>query len=381
VTTDQKAFLVLAANTSWVFALAEALAAKHSVHSVRFYDWLNYWRLRPEWPTEDPVRKVTKSLCLFPPGYAGRLEIVARPLIRQMVNVWRNQSRLATGQDPFVICPYPFLAPWVRSVPNNKLIYYNLDEYTLYRPSRANQIRSHESEIISRAFRVLCLSRYQTQALRTRYPETSNKITHFPLGVHESFLLSNPSSSPVPNTVGYVGNLTDRVDWRFVADVVKGCPDTKFIFVGAADSERKRYPQWRETRADVLARANVQHIGSVKQEDVARYYWSFAVNWMPYDVLHPFNVASCPTKIMDGLASGRPFLSTGIPETELYPGRIHIARSAAEAIELINGLLQGGVPHDLQAQLTFATGHTWSDRADELAHLLWESALPPYTAR
>ncbi len=292
-----------------------------------------------------------------------------------MVDGWRSQCLLATGQDPFVICPYPFLASWVRDVPNNKLIYYNLDDYTLYRPTRADQIRNQEAEIISRAYRVLCLSRYQTEALRTQYPDRSNKILHFPLGVQESFLLCNSSTPPDANTVGYVGNLTDRVDWRFVADVVEGCPDTKFIFVGAADSEGKRDSQWRKTRAEVLDRVNVQHIGSVKQEDVVRYYWSFAINWMPYDVSHPFNVASCPTKIMDGLASGRPFISTAVPETELYPERIHLARSAGEAIELIGALLRGRIQHDVQSQLKFASAHTWLNRASELEILLSEREL------
>jgi hypothetical protein len=44
----------------------------------------------------------------------------------------------------------------------------------------------------------------------------------------------------------------------------------------------------------------------VPQEEVTRYYWSSAVNWVPYDLNHPFNQAACPTKIMDSLGSGRP---------------------------------------------------------------------------
>jgi Glycosyl transferases group 1 len=193
---------------------------------------------------------------------------------------------------------------------------------------------------------------------------------HCPLGVQESFFLPNTSNAPLPNTVGYVGNLTDRIDWQFVADVVTDCSDLKFVFVGAADNEGKRDPQWRNTRDEVLSRSNVEHIGWVKQEEVTSYYWSFAINWMPYDALHPFNVASCPTKIMDGLASGRPFVSTCIPEVELYPGRIHIARSSREGIHLIRALLAGEVPHDVQGQLQFARTHTWANRATELVNEL-----------
>ena len=108
------------------------------------------------------------------------------------------------------------------------------------------------------------------------------------------------------------------------------------MFVGGLEgySGAVNLPNWRQHRAAALYLPNVRHIGKVPQEQVKKCYWSFAINWIPYAINHPFNQASCPTKIMDSIATGRPVLSTAIPECRLYPERIKIFRSAEEAAEL-----------------------------------------------
>ena len=87
---------------------------------------------------------------------------------------------------------------------------------------------------------------------------------------------------------------------------------------------------WQRERAAALTLENVHYIGSIPQDEVGKHYWNFAVNWMPYDTRHAFNLASCPTKIMDGLASGRPLLTTAVPECRLYPDWITIVGTAAK---------------------------------------------------
>ncbi len=366
VRPEEQRFLVLAANTAWVYALAEGLAEQTPVHCVRFYDWSNYRRLRPRWPLKSQAQ-LDRTMWVMPPGYAGSLEFAARPFMRKLIRSWYDAA------EPYVICPFPYLAPWLRKIPSERLIYYNLDEYTLYNPSRSKRIRAQEDELVERASVVLCLAQYQVDVLRARHCGIAEKIVHFPLGVEPSYLLPDTSVAPVPNTVGYVGNLGDRVDWAFVADIVANCANAHFIFVGPIEEDPGQLP-WQKLRADVLSRPNVRHLGEVAQTDVCHYYWSFAVNWMPYDTLHPFNLASCPTKIMDGLASGRPFISTAVPEALLYPGLIHIARSPDEAKRIIDTNLLGNARHDTRKQLEFASGQTWSHRASELRRLLKDRA-------
>ena len=356
-------YLALSANTPWVYALARALSAHGRVTAVRIYDWRNYRRLKPQWPeTASPVCRVTVAM---PQGYAGRLEPVFRPLMRALVARERSRLRRQSNVEPIVICPYPYLAPWVRSVPSDSLIYYNLDEYTFYDPTRTQRILRQEGELVARAKLTVCLSVHQVETLRARNPAHSDRIHHFPLAVVEEFVNPAPERPPLPNSVGYVGNLTDRVDWAFVADVAERLPEATFHMVGGfgVHAAGGRNLEWREQRRRALSLHNVIYHGEVPQRQVREHYWRYAVNWMPYDVTHRFNIASCPTKIMDALAAGRPFISTKIPEVELYSDWLDVVQTPDQAASALRRLLCGAERRTSREQIAFAASQTWPDRA------------------
>jgi teichuronic acid biosynthesis glycosyltransferase TuaH len=363
-------FLFLATNTPWVSALATATAAQFPTTAIRFYDWQTYWRLRPTW--DQNTASLHRILKVLPPGYAGHLEFLFRPYLQAEIKQWCRQLQQENSEHPWVIAPYPYLAPWVRQVPSNKLIYYNLDDYVLYQPSRKEKTLSQEAELVDQAALTLCISQFQVEALRRRYPHKSDCIHHFPLGVEDEYINPNPHLSAEPKTVGYIGNLIERVDWELIEKIARACPDITFVFIGGLYEFQEviAVPNWQSHRAAVLALPNVRHIDRIPQDRVGQYYRSFALNWIPYTVTHPFNQAACPTKIMDGIASGRPILSTDIPECRLYPQWISIFRSPEEAVSKIYGLLSTtnnsiGDRSSVQ-QLEFARQQTWKMRCRTL---------------
>jgi glycosyltransferase involved in cell wall biosynthesis len=372
---SSRPYLFLAANTRWVYALAEAISHDVPVHAVRFHDWQTYWKNRPSWPDKDPEASLKRTHRVLPTGYAGTLEWLARPFMRHMIRSWRDDLKQYGNESPYVVVPYPYLAPWVRDVSPDRLVYYNLDAYTLYRPERAKAIRRKEAELVERAGLTVCLSKVQVEALRSRHPESADRIRHFPLGVLEEFLNPDPKRDPEPRTIGYVGNLTDRVDWAFVQAVVERCPDLRFIFAGGLNDKNagEKQLEWRRTRAAVLQRPNVEHLGRIPQDDVTELYWNCAVNWIPYDADHPFNRASCPTKVMDAIASGRPVVSTPVPECELYPEWIDTVETAAEASKQLYRALDRLKDDSSHRQVRFARQNTWGRRANELCQMLEET--------
>jgi len=370
MTARRNSFLFLSANTPWVYALAEALSTGSSVHAIRFFDWRTYLRHRPSWPSTDETQDIEQTLKVLPTGYAGTLEPLARPYLRYKTRQWQRTLTERSGSRPWVIAPYYYLAPWVtREVPSDRLIYYNLDDYTQYEPHREERILTQEQQLIAHAAYTLCLSRYQVDALKDRHPEEAASIHHFPLGVVEEFI--NPEVERTPNrkAIGYVGNLTNRVDWYFVDNVVSQMPECEFIFVGSAGHQQDS-EDWAIARKRVFGRANVTHTGRVPQDEVKAYYWSFAVNWIPYDADHPFNRASCPTKIMDAMAAGRPIVSTDVPECRLYPQWIDIASTPDEAAGHIRTALRTYGKDQSHQQVEFARKHLWSERAVQLNRML-----------
>jgi teichuronic acid biosynthesis glycosyltransferase TuaH len=359
-------FLVLSANSPWTYGMAEALAYNHHTHAVQFYDWQTYRLIRPSWSERIPPSLLQRSIHVLPTGYAGRLEGVFRFYLQQLIQHWCQQLKRVSGEHPWVIASEPYCTPWVRKVPSERLIYYNFDDYVLYRPSRKDKILEQEKELIERAAITLCASYSQFITLQKRHPDKASCVYHYPHGFVSTYLNPQPENLPEEMTVGYVGNLIERIDWQLVYQVVQACPDITFVFVGGLDgfvgggSEN----DWWLARSAVLALPNVRHIGKVAADQVAKYYWSFTVNWIPYVVEHPFNQASCPTKIMDGIASGRPILSTDIPECRLYPAWIKIFDSVENAIALIRQQLS--LPQNPEKQLEFARQHTWQMRVHNL---------------
>jgi glycosyltransferase involved in cell wall biosynthesis len=366
-------FLFLSVNTRWVYALAEALARDYTAHMVKLYDWLTYVQHRPTWPDRDPEADIERTLRVLPTGFAGRLEWLSRPLMRTMIDRWRTQLRERTGTEPYVVVPYPYLAPWVRTVPGRRLIYYNLDAYVQYQPARAERIRAHEAELVERAGLTICLAQRQVEALQRRHPSHAGRIQHFPLGVLDMFLNPDPSSiNGSASDVGYVGTLGERVDWRFVREVAEECSGLTFRFAGGLDDASRWHdrPAWKEARSQAFSLPNVEHVGRIPQEEVTEVYWSSAVNWIPYDTDHPFNEASCPTKIMDGLASGRPLVSTAVPECTLYPRWIDVVGSVSEAVTALRKHVEALSDHNPNEQVRFASQQTWDHRAETLCELL-----------
>jgi glycosyltransferase involved in cell wall biosynthesis len=292
-----------------------------------------------------------------------------------MVNGWRDDLRAKSDSEPWVVVCYPYAVPWVRHVPDERLVYYNLDEYTLYRPERAGRIRENEAELVERAAHTICLSQYQVEALSDRHPAHAERISHFPLGVQESFLHPYPEEVPTPESVVYVGNVGARVDWALVADVVERCPELEFTIVGGPIGGMPS-EEWQHERAWVLRQPNVEHPGRVPQAAVSDYYQSHAVNWIPYDLDHPFNRASCPTKIMDGIASGRPVVSTSVPECEQYPEWITIADDPAAMADALrtHAAPDAHNPERMNRQVEFARSNTWVDRARSFEKLIREGA-------
>jgi teichuronic acid biosynthesis glycosyltransferase TuaH len=362
-----RGFLVLAANTPWVYALARCLTDHASVTALRLYDLANYRRLKPRWP--ETTSELNRISIVMPQGYAGILEPLFRPLMRAIIAREQVRLRCACKSDAVVVAPYPYLAPWTRGVPRNRLVYYNLDEYPLYEPSRRERILRQESELIGRAGLTVCLSVHQVKTLQARNPMHADRIRHFPLGVTEDFLNPEPERQPLPRSVGYVGNLTDRVDWSLIAAVAKLMPDANFHIVGRLDGGVDD-SGWRVARKRTLAMSNVVYEGEVSQAEVRKHYWRYAVNWMPYDMKHGFNIASCPTKIMDALASGRPFISTDIPEVRMHPERIAIVQTAEDAAAKLGTAMRPGSGHDARAQVEYARAQTWRYRASQFLELV-----------
>ena len=112
------------------------------------------------------------------------------------------------------------------------------------------------------------------------------------------------------------------------------------VLVGRLDKARPA--SWKADRDRCLARPNVHLIPWQSQTAIHAFNRSFDVCLMPYHADHPFNRVCCPTKIMDYMATGRPVVSTALPECRLYDDLFDVAETPDEFVEAVGRIVAHG---------------------------------------
>lgn len=321
--------------------------------TLRCMDYVNGWRkgIFPWSPSarlrrEGPGRW-SRDLAL-PPGWMKRFpRLGMRPIARSIRRFWRKEGQ---GAQRGLVMTYPHYRYLADQLRPDLSLYYNVDDYALYWPNRADEVRVLERELVREATVTVCVSRLRAEELRRDSPEAASRVHHIPHGAPEMFLAREPLRRPGPSPadiahlprpwIGFVGTLEDRLDWPLLERLSDEFPKASILIVG-------RPPQptdapWFEAAQRFIGQPNVHLLGWRNQGELPGYYQAFDVNLVPYLVDHPFNRACSPTKIMDGAAATRPMVATAIPECRLYEHLMDVAESREAFIEAVGRILEQG---------------------------------------
>jgi teichuronic acid biosynthesis glycosyltransferase TuaH len=362
-------FIVLGAELPWIHPLAVELGRLCPTVGISLGASFSLRRRRPPLPFDAGSSRATFESWTYPPGFNGKLAPLFTRSIRARVNRTVRRIEAETGEAPFVVIPDPGFLPYVTDVTPGRLIYLNYDDYSGAGPSA---VRNAEIALVQRAGTILCSSQYQTMRFKRKFPDRQHDIFHLPHGVHESFINADPATFPDATSVCSVGYLSSRYDWELIEQVVRALPDIRFTFVGdiVTRGNNGQRSDWVDQMDATLKLPNVLHIPGLKHRETASHYWKSAANWMPYKADITFVKASCPLKLTDGLASGRPVISADIPECRLYPEWVRVYGGAGDAADSIRRAVAGARTSEAaaraRAQIAFARKNTWASRADSL---------------
>lgn len=111
----------------------------------------------------------------------------------------------------------------------------------------------------------------------------------------------NPLIEAIPHPrLGYAGNISDRLDWHLLRDLLFQNPDWQFVFVGR---------QQKDILSDQLGTPNNLHyLGEVSQDNIAGIVAGFDVGILPY-IPSNFIDHSNPLKFYEHAAAGVPTVS------------------------------------------------------------------------
>jgi teichuronic acid biosynthesis glycosyltransferase TuaH len=270
-----------------------------------------------------------------------------RPIGRSILD-WR-QAHAPDGRLVLVMTypHYLYLRDLVRP---DRHVYFNIDDYAQYWPRWARRVNELERQAVRESDLTVCVSRLRAEELRGAVPEASDRIRHLPHGFPSASLAEHAWDRPAPPPadlaalprpiLGYVGSLEDRVDWRLLTRLSEALPRASVVVVGRPVAGRQG--SWYDDCRACLARPNVHALGWRPQDQIHHYNRAFDVCLIPYRADHPFNRACSPTKIMDYMGTGRPIVSTAVPECQLYDHLFDVAADTDAFIAAVRSIVASG---------------------------------------
>jgi teichuronic acid biosynthesis glycosyltransferase TuaH len=318
---------------------------------------------------EDRLREVAPNIVrLSPVTVPG----VTRPVLR---DVARSQARRAVRRAVAALggtvhsTIVASLNDMLDVVPSAQRVFFGTDDYVAGASLMGTDPRwleRIEQRQLAKADVVVAIS----PTLRDRWSTTRPDTHLVPNGCRAEHL-ATVDRAPWPDDVvlpapiaGFVGYISDRIDLEMLEAVADS--GASVLLVGP------RSPTFEIAKLDaLLARPNVQWVGPKPFDALPSYLRAIDVGLTPYRQ-SAFNHASFPLKTLEYLAAGRPAVVSDLPAHRWLGTRhIRIADTHESFAQHVRALLAvPGSPADAAARRSFAAGHSWSARADEVARLL-----------
>lgn len=383
ITSTDFDLVVADASWTWTDRLFAPLASLGpQLLTFKACDWRTAWNQKrgaDEWfrPLSQRGPNHWERSFVLPPGWMKSYPTLGMRPFRRAIASWRAQRN---STRPLVLAiSYPHYLYLSDRLRPDALLYYNMDDYSLYWTGRENAVRRLERRAVVESDLAVFCARVRADEFRSAAPEASDHIIHLPHGAPAAAIAPFPQDRPAdPPTdiaglprplLGFVGSLEDRLDWELIEDVARRFPEGSVVLIGR-EPLKSREP-WYQAYSRVAALRNVHIIGWRDQAELCGYNASFDVCMIPYRREHPFNRVACPTKIMDYMATSRPVVSTALPECRLYADLFEIAESNQAFLESIGRIVASG-SDDGRAALRWerARSATWERTAAKLLQSL-----------
>ncbi|NMH71894.1 glycosyltransferase family 1 protein [Bacillus sp. RO2] len=266
---------------------------------------------------------------------------------------WLNDTlpnvRKEKGCKVGVWCSWAMLAKELKVYKADWIIYDCVDEF-------ADWIK-YEKEMIEIADAVSCTAERLYFRLKKEYPH--KKIDLIRNAYDESMGLHIPSrhSLPPKKIIGYIGAWAPWVDDHLIIRLAHEFKDCEIKIIGVEFGKK--------FSLDHLP--NVTFLGHLPHHELASHLKQMAICIIPFK-LTSVTLATNPVKMYEYLATGKPVVSTALPECLLVKDLVDVGRSYSEFISKVHSRLKD--PGDSSIRKKYALSNTWSHRVNQAITLI-----------
>lgn len=172
-----------------------------------------------------------------------------------------------------------------------------------------------------------------------------------------------PDIAAIPSPrIGFIGNISERIDVRLMQKVIRLLPQYSFVFIGPIDADYRNQIADAETPS-VLSLShlpNVYLLGNKPRHMLPSYIRTFAAAVTPYNIRHVFNQYSFPVKTHEYFYMGIPVVATPIPELLRFAPFVKTAKTAEAFAAAIHKSVETPWPGAYKKrQRQLASGNSW----------------------
>ena len=311
------------------------------------------------------------------PAWGGRLPQFQRFNDLRFMRALRRAASHVPPHQRVLWYYYPQYLELIDALQPRTVVYECMDNYTALfspkkNPAQASAfaaIQRDEPALLQRADIVF----YGAHTLMDERPAYRAKSRHFPTGVDVKHFaraaaaggFTPPEIAAIRRPVlGYWGAVDNRIDFELLTHAATARPDCSFVLLGPLVTLQ------RETIDHFLRLPNVHWLGPKLYEDIPDYARVFDVCLLPFKVSAEGRYLN-PTKTLEYLATGKPVLSTCIPDVErFYSDTVAIVRTREEFVQMTRQLLERDTDAARAQRMAKAQNRSWETMVDEMWSLV-----------
>jgi len=264
---------------------------------------------------------------------------------------------------PIVLTTLPNAADYLDAFDERLSVYYCVDEFSEWPGVNAPLVKMMEKELLEK---IDCVIAVSDELCRAKLPSNGRPVRFLSHGVDvEHFRGSHELSDDpivqkimgrIPSPIiGYFGLFDERSDHVLLEAILKKHPDWSVVVLGKS-----------MVKLDIFLKYNnFYHIEAVSYDQLPAYVSFFSVCILPY-VRSILTDNINPLKLKEYLATGKPVISTALPEAVKLQPWVRIASNHEEFLVRIEDALAESV-QNLDGLFAFLLHESWKTKSDLVA--------------
>jgi glycosyltransferase involved in cell wall biosynthesis len=342
--------------------------------------WVNTIGMRyPRFTLYDLKRATEKISCWFsteevaPVELPKNLTIINPPMIPYnnipFIRLWNRHSVVSKikaamsrleFRNPIVIITVPNATDYLGFLGERLAVYYCVDEFAEW-PGVARQlVIEMETALLRKVDLIVAVSDELAQHKKTSLGPT-RLLTHGVDIQHFAKVGSISSGDSIPffdtitgPVIGYFGLFDARTDQQLLEHLLVTHPEWNVVILGRSVVDMKSLQRYK----------NFFHHGPVPYDELPNWASKFDVCIIPY-VMNKLTANINPLKLKEYLATGKPIVSTPLPEAVKFANVIRIGQNHNEFIKQVE--IELTQHHKPELQLRAVVGEDWGDKAEQFS--------------